>query len=261
MFHLLFLAQRATKRCWLGRPRINTYRKSVTTVRVISFVRAVIGIVFLTVILPENPQVIEGVRRRLNVLGALSTIFAVADWILYRVSTWKRQPTILMKWATPASAAASILANIALMLVARVTRGDSLELMAMLALVLAICGAVVMNAGLLYFVYYGPIKLPPLYQPVRKDAVRDQGDDDSASADTSRGPLARLYQAQLSSNPDTEDGRADNPQPASMLISVSSIVERKRARRAKYLLTESGRLVNQPTQQVSAPLSSSGMNE
>jgi hypothetical protein len=227
-----FLAQRLVKRGWLGRPRVKLYRKTVLAVCFISLMRTIIGVLPFVFLRDGNIYVTESTRSSLSALSALSFLFATVDWIPYRVYTWQRQPTTLTKWATPASGVVSILANTAFVLVAGAT--DGLSWMALMALVPAICGAVLMNTGLLYFVYYGPIKLPPVYEPVWKYAGQDQGNDGSASTDTTRSPLARLYQVQMSSNGDTEDERADTQQPASNPIPVSSSLERKRPRRAKY---------------------------
>jgi hypothetical protein len=223
-----FLAQRLAKPGWLGRSRVKLYPKTVSTVRVIAYSRIFVGGVFLAQFLPNDTGVAEGARSRLYVLGALSLLFAVVDWIPYRVYTWQRRPTIFTKWATPASGTASILVNTAFVLAASVT---DVKFIALFALVLAIAAVVVMNIGLHY---YGPMNLPPVYEPVCKEGRHDQGNDDAAREDTSRGPLARLYQSQLSSNRGAEDHRGNSQQSVSELMSVSSNLERKRAMRAKY---------------------------
>jgi hypothetical protein len=142
-----FLAQRLAKRGWLGRPRVKFYPKTVSAVRFISLMRTIIGILFLVFSRDGDIYVTESARNPLSALSALSLLFAVVDWIPYRVYTWRRQPTTLTKWATPASGVVSILANTAFVLVAGATNAPS-EI-ALMALVFAICGAVLMNTGLL----------------------------------------------------------------------------------------------------------------
>jgi len=230
-----FLAQRPTRSGRLGRPRVKLYPKTVWAVCIISLIRTITGVVVLWIIpdnLDDNATWGKATRSPPLALSALSLLFAVVDWIPYRLYTWQRQPTVLTKWATPVLGAASILANTTCALVLWAA-GEPI-FVAMMPLGLAICGVMLMNTGLLYFVYYGPLQLPPVYEPVWNYSRQDQENDGSASADPCRGPLARLYQTQMCSKRDTGDGRVDNPQPTSRPALVSSSLERGRAMKMKY---------------------------
>ncbi|KAH8812381.1 hypothetical protein F5884DRAFT_785238, partial [Xylogone sp. PMI_703] len=204
-----FFDLRVTKIGWLGRPQIGCFPWSIFYVLQISTFRVIIGIVLLIVVLNHDA------RRLQRALSALSFLFAALDWIPYMACTWRRQPTILTKWVTPLSGVASVLLNTVWVLVTVDDRPGSPPnqywgglIVRLMALLTAVCGAVLMNLSWLYFVHYGPIKLPPRYEPVCMDSKYHHESEESAAAGAS-GPLATLYEAQKRSNSHAGERRTD----------------------------------------------------
>lgn len=220
------LAERLVKKGWLGRPRVKWYEKSTGVVCFVSIMRMIPGVLFLTD--PKLAELDEGSRYRFMALCALSILVAFTDWIPYRFYTWQRRPTILMRWATPASGAASILVNAVLLLTAPT---NGLRRASILSLAITFGEAALTNIAFLYFVWYGPIKLPSIYEPVCKSTGQDQEGDGLSSSYSSGGQLATLYIISRSSNRDVDTGdvRTERPQPARRPVSVSSSLDGKKS--------------------------------
>jgi hypothetical protein len=216
-----FLANRVTGSGWLGRPDITLFTTIRGIIVKISSLRILVAILFLIF----N----HDIKYRQTAFGVLSLVLAIFDWIPYQLYTWQRQPSILTKWATPVSGAASFLVHAVWVWAAAADRPDDLSFIqgiafVLLALVPLTCGILLTNIGWLYFVYYPPIRLPPVYEPVLKFVEQGSGDDDGGSASTYApgGPLARLYQAQKSADNAIEEGREEREQPVNPLLSVRS---------------------------------------
>jgi len=215
-----FLASRVTKSGWLGRPDITLFPTIRGIILRISSLRMVVATMFL--IFGHD------IKYRQTTFGVLSLLLAIFDWIPYQLYTWQRQPSILTKWATPMSGAVSFLVHAVWMWAAAADRPDDLSFMqgiafVLLALVLLTCGILLTNIGWLYFVYYHPIRLPPVYEPILEFVEQGSADDDgSASTDTSEASLARMYQVQRSANNAAEEGREERQQSVNPLSSVRS---------------------------------------
>lgn len=207
-------------------------------VRILAFIRLVLSIIYLTVTRPSYEDVNDGMRTRLMALGILAALLGSFDWIPYRIYTWQRQPKAITKIMIPTLGTASISINTALFLMdllQKVHTVDSPEgltepffpsedyfadeerseahvnlVITLLSLCFTIASAVVTSAGIYYFVHYEPLRLPRVYEPICEGTGCEQNGTSPAFADSSPGPCARLYQAQLSSARSDEGRRQDD---------------------------------------------------
>ena len=198
-----FLAPRPVKTDWLGNPRVDRYSESATNVILLGLSRVILGVVFL-VNLPNNFHEPQSLRGPLFAAGVLGVLTAAIDWVPYRTHIWKRHPTTLTRWSTPAAGAIGLAFSFLALLLAlqaedsSVTTFGSCQFMALCLFLLNLCCALISNSGMLYFVHYEPLRLPSVYEPVCDHLVADS-DSDSDSYDDAEipdGKLAQLFLAQ-----------------------------------------------------------------